>query len=249
MPFTEHLAELRNRIAISLVAVTVTSIACFFFSKALFEVLTLPLHNSHAQLQADAGTTVHQLKLIGTGPAEAFVTKLKVSLGAGVRLASPFLFFQLWYFIAPGLNKNERKFAVPFVVLSTLFFLIGVGFCFFGVLPFAFRFFIDEYASIQVAPDIRIGEYLSFTVRILLIFGAVFELPILSYFLARVGILTPKWLVTKGRYCIVGIFVVAALLTPPDVVTQCLLAGPLIVLYVLCIGVAKFANPNQNTPV
>ena len=247
MPFTEHLAELRNRIGKSLLAILVASIACFFFAQPLFDLLTLPLEQANLELQKKATEQVHQLKLIGTGPAEAFIVKLKVALGAGVILASPILFFQLWCFIAPGLHEHERRLAAPFVILSTLFFLLGVLFCFEGVLPFAFRFFIDEYASIKVAPDIRIGEYLSFTVRILLIFGAVFELPILSYFLARMGLLTSEWLVTKGRYGIVVIFVTAAILTPPDVITQCLLAGPLIVLYGLCIAVAKLAAPAKNS--
>ncbi len=246
MLFTDHLAELRGRIGKSLLAVVLASIACFFFSQQLFELLTYPLEQANAELQSKSGDSVHKLKLIGTGPAEAFIVKLKVSLAAGVVLVSPFLFLQLWGFIAPGLHQHERKLALPFVIASTVFFLIGVSFCFKGVLPYAFSFFVDEYASIHVAPDIKIGEYLSFTVRILLVFGAVFELPILSYFLSRVGILTSKWLVEKGRYGIVAIFIAAAMLTPPDVVTQCLLAGPLIILYGLCIIVAKFAAPEKD---
>lgn len=228
MPFLDHLAELRRRILISLLAIGICSILCFNWATELFALLTAPLVKA---------STSETFKLIGTGPAEAFIVKLKVAIGAGVVLASPVLFYQLWRFVAPGLLDHERRYALPFVGAATFFFLLGIAFCYFAVLPFAFSFFVKEFASIGVSPDLRIGEYLSFTVRILLVFGAVFELPILSFFGAVFGILSSKWIRSNGRVAIVVIFCVAAVLTPPDVVTQCLLAIPLTIIYALCYGI------------
>jgi sec-independent protein translocase protein TatC len=183
-----------------------------------------------------------EAELVGLGPAEAFIVKLKVALVSGIVLASPVIFFQVWTFISPGLHENEQKLALPFVAISTFSFLTGILFCFFVILPFAFSFFLGEFQSINVEPTIRIGEYLGFVLKLLLVFGSVFNLPVVSWFLAKLGILTPEWLVKNGRYAILGIFIVAAILTPPDIATQLLLAGPLIVLYGICIQVTKIAN-------
>jgi sec-independent protein translocase protein TatC len=171
------------------------------------------------------------------------MTKLMVGIVGGFLLSLPLTFYQLWLFIAPGLHDHERRFVLPFVALSTLCFLAGAAFCYEFVLPVAFTFFSGEFQSLNVAPQIRMEEYLSFTIKFLLVFGAIFELPILSYFLARGGLLTHRWLLEKIRYSVVVIFIVAAILTPPDVVSQLLMAGPLLVLYALCIGVAYLAAP------
>ena len=248
MPFTEHLAELRDRIIKSLLCILVASVICFAWAEPLFMFLTDPLYDALDAINRSLSEKDKQVvfKFIGTGPAEAFIVKLKVAIGAGILLASPLLFYQLWQFIVPALHKHEQRFAVPFVFFSTVFFLAGASFCFIVVLPFAFNFFLKEYASIGVAPDLKIGEYLSFTIRILLIFGLVFELPVFSYFLARMRLLTHRWLLNKGRYAIVGMFIVAAMLTPPDVITQCLLAVPLLVLYAICIAVTYLAYPKEK---
>ena len=239
MPFLEHLAELRTRLLISILSVLALGGFAFVWATQLFDLLTAPLLNG----------TDETINLIGTGPAEAFIVKLKVSLGAGLVLASPIVFYQIWKFIAPGLLDHERKYALPFVGFSSLFFISGIAFCYHMVLPFAFDFFVAEFHSIGVSPDIRIGEYLSFTIRILLVFGLVFELPILSFFGAILGIVSSNWLKTKGRIAIVVIFVCAAVLTPPDVVTQCLLAVPLMILYLLCIGIAMLVERKRKTKV
>jgi sec-independent protein translocase protein TatC len=228
MSFIEHLSELRTRMFVILAAVAAFSFICFYWASELFIFLTAPLHS---------GATSH-FQLIGTGPAEAFIVKLKVAVGAGVVLSSPVIFYQIWKFVAPGLLEHEKKYAAPFILGSTFFFLLGISFCYYAVLPFAFGFFVGEFESIGVSPDLRIGEYLSFTVQILLVFGVVFELPIFSFLLAAVGILKSNWLKQHGRMAIVVIFCVAAILTPPDVITQCLLAVPLLVLYFLCYWIA-----------
>jgi sec-independent protein translocase protein TatC len=181
--------------------------------------------------------------LIGTGLAEAFVLKLKVALFAGIVLSSPFLFFQLWLFVAPGLYAAERRLVVPFVASTTSLFLLGVWFCYEWVFPFAFEFFRGEYASIGVTPTVRISEHLALMIQGLVGFGAVFQLPVLAFFLARLGIIDERTLIGGTRYAIVAIFILSAVLTPPDVLTQFLMAGPLLLLYGISILVVRFTTP------
>jgi len=234
MPLTEHLRELRERLIRALLAVAVGFAACYNFAEALFDFLTLPLVGLES-----AGTTI---RLIGTGVPEAFFTKLKVAAIGGVFLASPMILYQLWAFVVPGLYDSEKRYARPFVFFGTLFFFAGAGFCYAVVLPLGYQFFLEQYVSIGVAPEIRISEYLTFTSRLLLAFGATFEMPVVAFFLARIGLITHRTLLDAGRYAIVIIFIVAAILTPPDVVSQVLMAGPLLVLYVISIGVAYLAG-------
>ena len=234
MPFLEHLQELRTCFIHILSGVFVMSIASFAWSKGLFGILTAPLFEHFDGTQ-----------LIGTGPSEAFLIRLKVSLVAGIVLSCPYSFYQLWKFIAPGLYDEERQMALPFVALTTACFLIGITFCFTMILPYAFQFFSGEYDTLNISPTIRIGEYFSFVIKLLLVFGVTFELPVLSYFLARLGLLKSGWLVNQGRYAVVVIFVIAAILTPPDIITQVLLALPLILLYGICIGITYWVEANK----
>ena len=246
MPFTEHLSELRSRLLRVIAVVSIMAFFAYRYAEDLFKLITLPLHEGIEHASAGNALSFH---LIGTGPAEAFIVKLKVAVVTGVLLSTPVIFHQIWRFIAPALYLNERKLALPFVASSTGCFLLGAVFCFKFVLPFAFGFFLGEYASIGVNPDLRIGEYLSFSIQILLVFGVVFELPVLSYFLARMRLVTHRWLIARLRPAIVIIFIIAAILTPPDVVTQCLLAAPLLVLYAICIVVTYYAHPEgRNLP-
>ena len=229
MPLTAHLEELRWRLIKALVAVTVAFVGCYFFSDRIFEILTRPL----------IGVGDARMQLIGTGVTEAFFTRLKVSLIAAIFVASPALFYQAWRFIEPGLVERERKTALPFVFAATIFFVSGATFCYFLVFPVGYAFFLEEYANIGVAPQIRISEYLQFASRMLLAFGATFELPVLTFFFARLGVVDHRLLLRWFRYAIVVIFIVAAVLTPgPDVASQLLMAAPLLVLYVISIGVA-----------
>jgi sec-independent protein translocase protein TatC len=177
--------------------------------------------------------------IIGTGVTEAFFTKLKVAVIAGIFVSSPVLFYQLWRFVAPGLYDREKRVALPFSIAASVFFVSGAAFCYWVVFPVAFEFFLGEFASIGVAAQIRVSEYLSFSSRMLLAFGVTFELPVVTFFLARIGLVTHRMLIAAWRYAIVVIFVVAAVLTPgPDVASQMLMAAPLLVLYALSIGVA-----------
>ena len=226
MPFIEHLAELRTRIMHAAIGVLIGTSLSYFWVESLFAMLTEPIRGSFTNLE-----------LIGTGPADAFVCKLKIGVAAGILLSCPWIFYQLWLFVAPGLHETERRFAAPFVAFSSSFFLAGCAFCFYLVLPVAFRYFSDEFVSVGVRPSIRIEEYLPFVVKMCLVFGGVFELPIGCYFLARMGLITHAGMIKNFRYAVVVIFIVAAILTPPDVVSQCMLAGPLLVIYGLCIWI------------
>lgn len=229
MPLTGHLEELRWRLIMSLVAVGVAFFPSFFFADALFDFLAGPLYRA----------AENPLNLIGTGVAEAFFTKLKVSFIAALFLATPVVLYQVWQFVAPGLYPHEKRYVWPFICFGSLFFLLGAGFCYVVVLPVAYAFFIKEYETIGVQPALRISEYLTFTARMLLAFGVTFELPILAFFFSRVGIVTYKTLLGFFRYAVLAIFILAAVLTPgPDVASQLLLAGPLLLLYGVSIGVA-----------
>lgn len=235
LPFLEHLAELRSRLLKILIGLAISICISYSSASEIFNLLTRPLQDGFKDVQ-----------LIGTGPAEAFMCKLTVSIAAGLVLSVPWIFFQIWQFVAPGLLPGERRYALPFVAISSFFFLLGLAFCYRVVLPFGFEFFSAEFASVEMKPTIRVGEYLSFVSRLCVVFGLIFELPVLCYFLARFKILTHSWLLSKFRYFIVGIFIVAGILTPPDIVTQLLLAGPLLVIYLLCIGIVFAVNRDRN---
>jgi sec-independent protein translocase protein TatC len=232
MPLSAHLEELRARLIRSLLAVAAGFLLAYNAADLIFAFITQPL------LRIGAGSAI----LIGTGIAEAFYTKLKVSFIAGIFLASPAVLYQLWRFIAPGLYMHERRYAVGFVTFGTLCFFLGAAFCYEVIFTVGYAFFLAEYQDMGVNATLRISEYVSFSATLLLVFGATFELPVLAFFLARLGVLTPEQLVASWRYSVVGIFIVAAVLTPADVASQLLMAGPLLVLYGISIGVAHLAQ-------
>jgi sec-independent protein translocase protein TatC len=236
MPLTSHLEELRKRLIRSLIAVAITFPIAYYFKEWLFKIITRPLmkalpENSH---------------MIYTGLPEAFFNYLKISFFAGLILASPYILFQVWRFISPGLYKSERKYVGPFVVLSTLLFTGGVLFCYFLVLPPAFKFFI-EFSTDFLKPMVSLKEYLSLALKLLLAFGIVFEIPVFIFFLSRVGVVNARMLASKRKYAILIIFVVAAILTPtPDAFTQLLMAGPMIILYEIGILVSRWAGKARS---
>jgi sec-independent protein translocase protein TatC len=228
MPLIEHLKELRARLIRSLIAIAVGFVVAYGFVDQIFALLTVPLREvSH-----------DKVLLIGTGIGEAFFTKIKVALIAALFIASPAVLYEVWRFIAPGLYESERKMAKPFVAATTLFFITGGYFCWAVVLKIGYAFFLSQYASIGVTPTLRISEYLNFSAKLLLAFALTFEMPVLAYFLTRFAIIDYRWMLRQFRYAILVIFVIAAALTPPDFVSQFLLAIPLLALYGLSIGVA-----------
>ena len=229
MPFTAHLGELRSCLVKSCLAVMIAFLSCFAYSENLFSVLTAPL----LKIQTPG------LTLIGTGVPEAFFTKLKVAFIASLFFSTPILLWQSWNFIAPGLYEHERRTAFNFVFFGSLFFLLGAWFCYEVIFDLAYRFFLKRYQAIHVRPAIRIGEYLTSSSKLLLAFGVIFELPVLSYFFARIGWIDHRFLIRNFRYAIIFIFLLAAILTPtPDVINQTLLVLPMLMLYLLSIGVA-----------
>ncbi len=229
-PFTEHLGELRDRLVRSFIAVGIGFVIAYFFKEKLFEILTAPLitamgENGNAQM-------------IFTGLPEAFFTYLKVALLTGVILATPVLFYEFWMFVSPGLYRGEKKYLLPIVFLSVFFFAIGASFGYFVVFPYGFKFFLGfATETIYAMPSMK--EYLSFASKMLLAFGFVFELPLVLTFMARMGLVTVPFLKKNRKYALLLFFVGAALITPPDVVTQIMMALPLMLLYEISIIGAK----------
>jgi sec-independent protein translocase protein TatC len=230
MPLMEHLTELRTRLIHSVIAIGVGFLIAYAVDDWLFKLLTYPLR-----------AAAHgKVLLIGTGVGEAFFTKLKVALIAGLFIASPAVFLEIWKFIAPGLYESERRLAKPFVIFATIFFLAGGYFCWAVVFRIGYSFFLQQYASIGVTPTLRISEYLAFSAKLLLAFGITFELPIFAFFLTRAGLIDHHMMTHHFRYAVLAIFVVAVALTPPDMISPFLLAIPLMALYGLSIGVSWF---------
>jgi sec-independent protein translocase protein TatC len=234
LPFTAHLEELRNRLIKCFVAVGIGFAACYGFKERLFQILTAPLM---AVMKTGE-------KLVFTGLPEAFFTYLKVAFLAGILLASPVLIYQFWMFVAPGLYRKERLILGPIIALSTLFFLGGSLFGYFVVFPWGFKFFLG-FATETIRPLPSMKEYLSFASKLLIAFGLAFELPIVITFMARIGLVSIPFLKKNRKYALLLFFIGAAILTPPDVVTQVMMALPLMLLYELSIlGARIFGRPS-----
>lgn len=238
MPFTGHLEELRKRLVICFIAIGIGFIISYGFKEKIFHYLTIPLISA---MQADD-------KLIFTGLPEAFFTYLKVSLLSGLMLSAPVILYQFWMFVAPGLYDKERKLLIPIVLLSSFFFVGGALFGYFVVFPFGFKFFLG-FATETIKPLPSMREYLSFSSKLLLAFGLVFELPLIITFLARLGIVTVEFLKKNRKYAILLFFVVAAILTPPDVVTQIMMAFPLMALYEISILGARVFGKKKSQKI
>ncbi len=236
MPFTAHLEELRKRLVVCFVAVGVGFVLSYGFKEKLFGILVGPLIKVMKPGQA----------LIYTGLPEAFFTFLKVSFLSGLILASPVIIYQFWMFVAPGLYDKEKKLLLPIVMLSTLFFVGGALFGYFIVFPWGFKFFLG-FATETIRPMPSMKEYLGFSSKLLLAFGLVFELPLVITFLARLGLVSVDFLKKNRKYAILIFFTGAAILTPPDVVTQIMMALPLMLLYeISIIGARIFGRPRQK---
>ncbi len=232
----EHLSELRNRIIWVAAAFIAFSLLLFSYTEPVFALLTKPFFD-----------VFPRDSLIGTGPAEAFVLKLKISLFLGALATLPFFTYHVWAFVAPGLYDNEKKMVIPLAFATTVAFLVGVSFAYFLVFPFVFPFFLDQYRSIGVTPNIRISEHLELILQGMIAFGLVFETPVAAFLAGKVGLITHHTLIAWGRYAIVFIFIVSAILTPPDVLSQMLMAVPMLALYGLSILILRFtAKPTQE---
>lgn len=227
-----HLVELRKRLGISIAMLFVAFFVCFNYWEPILAWMITPLEavlpkNSH---------------VIFTKLQEPFFTALKVSFFAAFIFSLPVIFWQFWLFIAPGLYDNEKKLVVPFVIFATVMFLMGSSFCYYVVIPIGFDFLVNFGSQLFMALP-SIGEYVSFFTKLLFGFGLAFELPVVTFFFAKLGFVDDKSLIGFFRYAIIIIFVVSALLTPPDILTQFLMAGPLVILYGVSILVARAVNP------
>lgn len=235
MSLMGHLNELRRRLFRMVIIVILGFVAFYGVAEYLYAYLSAPL-----QAQLPEGS-----KLIYTSPAGAFFTYMKVALVASLFGTSPITFYQVWAFIAPGLYKEEKRAVLPLAFFSSVFFIAGAAFCFFLVFPIAFKFFMG-FATDTIVPMISVEEYLGFALKLLIAFGVVFEMPLFAYFLSRFGILSPDFMRRQRRYAILLIFIVAAILTPPDVFSQCLMAMPMILLYEVSIYVSAMAYKKKD---
>ena len=236
-----HLVELRKRLGISVASLIVMFFVMFAFHEPLLNWMVEPLNNALIEVgkksihAADGMITTSQV-------GGAFFVALKVAFFAAIVAALPIILSQIWLFIAPGLYAHEKKMLIPFIVGGTIMFIIGVLFAYYVVTPFGFNFLIT-FGSFKFTPLINIEDYVGFFTKIMFGFGLAFELPIFAYFLALLGLVNDKQMTSFFKYAIVLIFIIAALLTPPDVLTQLLMAGPLIILYGFSILIVKMVNP------
>ena len=241
MTFLEHLADLRKRLFYSFIALFLGIIPAWMFSKDLYDILAVPV-NKYLPEAAN---------LVFTGLADPFMMYIKVSFLASLFFMSPFIFAQLWLFIAPGLYRKEKKYVVPFVFFTSIFFIGGALFAYFVVFDWAVRFFLSMGSEFQ--PMITIDKYFKLIIRVLLGIALVFELPTLTFFLARMKIITAKWMVKKFKYAFLAVFIIAAIITPtPDPITQSIVAVPMLALYGLSILIAlvfgRRSDPKEDNP-
>jgi len=235
LPLTGHLQELRKRLILSFIAIGAGFILCYAFADSIFNILAAPL----IKVMPAGGS------LIFISVAEAFFTYMKVAFIASVILVSPFVLYQIWAFVAPGLYQKEKRYVIPFVLGGSLFFAMGVLFAYFVAVPIGFKFLLG-YATDFIKPMPSMKEYLSFSIKFLLAFGLVFEFPVVLVLLARIGVIDAKTLARQRKYAILLIFIFAAVVTPPDFISQVLMALPLIGLYELSIFLSKIVGKKKK---
>jgi len=235
MTFLEHLEDLRKRLFYSFVTIIIGVIPAWVFSKDLYKILAKPVTQYLPEGTQLAYTTL-------TAP---FMLYIKVSFLAAILFTSPVIFLQIWYFIAPGLYQKEKKYVIPFVVFTSFFFMLGAVFGYFVVFPWACRFFLGMGSDFQAV--ITVDKYFSLALRVLLGISLVFELPTLVFFLARMGLITSRWMVRNFKYAVLGVFIIAAIITPtPDMVTQSIIAVPMLGLYGLSILIAMIFGKKKK---
>ncbi len=242
MPLLEHLIELRTRLIYVMIGFIVCFFISFYFAEAIFEFLVAPLAD---QLKERTGA-----RMIYTALHEAFFTYVKVAFFAAAFISFPLICTQVWLFIAPGLYREEKNAFLPFLLATPVLFLLGAALVYYWIFPLAWDFFLDfqklgTEGTLAIEMEPKVGEYLSLVMQLIFAFGIGFELPVLLILLAKVGIVSSQGLADKRRYAVVGVFIAAAILTPPDVISQIGLAVPIILLYELSIIGARLVEKKR----
>ena len=246
MPLLDHLIELRQRLLYAFIALFVAFLVCFFFAQQLFDFLAAPL----AEILLERDSDTRNPRLIFTDLTEVFFTHVKIAFFFGAFITCPIFLTQIWLFVAPGLYKHEKSAFGPFLAATPILFFLGGALVYYVIFPLAWQFFLSFEAvggagSLPIELEAKVNEYLSLVMKLIFAFGLCFQLPVLMTLLAKVGLATSEGMARKRKYAIVGVFIVAAIFTPPDPLSQISLAIPIILLYEVSIYMAKLVEKKR----
>jgi sec-independent protein translocase protein TatC len=234
-PFIAHLKELRDRLVISLVGLGVAFVVTYSVKERIFHFLMVPFIRVMPPRSSFVFTSI----------TEAFITYFKVSIVAALFLASPIILYEVWMFVSPGLYEKEKRYIAPFIVFGSLFFIAGALFCYYLVMPVIYRFFVS-YAGELIIPMPSLKEYMNLSLKMLIIFGLIFQMPLIAFYLAKAGIISYQGLAKKRRYAILGIVVLSCIITPPEVSSQLLMALPMYGLFELSVLIARVYQKKES---